>query len=315
MTDAIALPELPPEPCLPLVSVVVPTYRREALLVRTLETILSQRYPRLELLVVDQTERHEDATSAFLEGNRTRLRFVPSTPPAITRARSAGALAARGEIVLYVDDDVVCSPGLVEAHARAHQLRGVGVVAGRITEDEPKAVDDAWVGRLDRIGGVTRNYGSSVRQFVHHAQGPNMSFKREAILRAGLFEPRFDRTARFEELDACIRVARLEYSVLFEPTAHVHHFGGPGGQSYGVAFDGSYRSIVHNGLLFVWRNLRKRYWPEALLYRFRNAVYMSRREGTVLPLRIFFEETPRSIASYFRSTGSLPEGAPRWPVP
>jgi len=311
----VVLPEMTSALQLPLVSVVVPTYRRELLLCNTLQSLLAQTYPRLEIIIVDQTENHDASTQRFLEQNRDRLRIVHSAPPAVTRARSAGALAALGSIVLFVDDDVLCSQELVFAHVRAHGVAGVGVVAGRVTDaQDPDTVDDTQVGRLDpRTVGVTRFFFSHMRQFCDHAYGPNMSFKRAALLQAGLFEPAFDRTARFEELDACIRVARLGYRVLFEPTAHVHHLGGPGGQSHGVGFEISYRTIVHNSLLFAWRNLRYRYWPLVLWNRVRNAFHLARRDRTLLPLRILIEETSRSVLSYFRSVASLPRAVPRWP--
>ncbi|MBC7232571.1 MAG: glycosyltransferase family 2 protein [Chloroflexi bacterium] len=310
----IVLPDLPPHSQLPLVSIVVPTYNREELLCNTLRSLFTQTYPHLEIIVVDQTEEHEEFTRQFLEQNGYRLHIIHSRPPGVARARSAGALAAHGDIVLYVDDDVVCDPGLVVGHVRAHQISGVGVVGGRITEDRDIEVDDDRVCRLYPDGTVTRFVTSRKRQFVDHAPGANMSFKRDLLLRAGLFEPLMGRTARFEETDACIRVVRLGYKVVFEPTARVHHLGGPGGQSYGVGFEGWYRTVVHNGLLLVWRNMRYRYWPLALLYRFRNAFYLTRRDHHLLPLRIFFEEAPRSLLSYFRSQNTLPKGAPRWPV-
>ncbi|MBN1956493.1 MAG: glycosyltransferase family 2 protein [Anaerolineae bacterium] len=316
VSNDIPLPELPSEPDLPLVSVVMPTYNRELQLCITLQSLFIQTYSLMEIIVVDQTKRHEERTRRFLEQNRHRLRLITSSPPAVTRARSAGALAARGDIVIYVDDDVICSRKFVAGHVRAHQLPGVGIVAGRMTENgKPIPKDDAPVGQLDPATiGVTRFFTSRKRQFVHHAPGANMSFKRPLLLQAGLFEPAMGGTARYEETDACIRVARLGYKVLFEPTAHVHHLGGPGGQSYGASFERHYRTVVHNGLLFTWRNIRCRYWPQALLYSFRNAFYLARRDRSPLPLRIFVEETARSVRSYFRSTGSLPPGAPRWPL-
>jgi len=313
--SAIELPDLPAYDDLPRVSVVVPTYGREELLRNTLQSLLSQSLPRVEILVIDQTEEHEPETKRFLEQHRDRMRALPSAPPGVSRARRTGALAAQGDIVLYVDDDVLCDEQLVASHVRGHLIPGVGIVAGRVTENRDVEVDDSRVGRLYTDASLTRYFMSTVRQFVDHAPGANMSFKRLALLRAGLFEPAMGGTARFEETDACIRVARLGYRVLFEPSACVHHLGGPGGQSYGAGFERWYRTVVHNGLLMVWRNFRHRYWPLALSYRFRNAFYLARRERSFLPLQIFVQEAPRSVISYVRSTDSLPRGAPRWPLP
>jgi len=45
------------------ISIVIPTYRREQVLVDTLHALLRQEPPADEILVVDQTERHEPATA------------------------------------------------------------------------------------------------------------------------------------------------------------------------------------------------------------------------------------------------------------
>lgn len=296
------------------VSVIIPTYRRELQLCITLETLLCQNYPNFEIIVVDQTDTHDVATEQFLAKNGSRIHLIHSSPPSVTRARSLGALAATGEIVLYIDDDVICAPDLILNHVRAHQIPGVAVVAGRMTDNETHAIDETQVGRLFTNGQLNAYFSSTIRQIVDHVPGANMSYKKEILIRAGLFEPEMNGTARFEELDASIRVGRLGYKILFEPTARIHHFGGPGGQSFGVGFDRSYRTVVHNGLLFIWRNMRVIHWPSAFIYRFRNAFFLTRKYRNILPTRIFVEEFLRSIGSYFRSRNSLPPGAPRWPL-
>ena len=47
-------------------SVVMPTYRREQVLLDTLQSLFEQTVPADEILVVDQTERHEPSTEAQL---------------------------------------------------------------------------------------------------------------------------------------------------------------------------------------------------------------------------------------------------------
>ncbi|MEO1791692.1 MAG: glycosyltransferase [Cyanobacteria bacterium J06629_19] len=52
---------------LPLISVVIPTYGREAVLCDSIKSVLAQTYPAFELIVVDQTQQHEAETQAFLD--------------------------------------------------------------------------------------------------------------------------------------------------------------------------------------------------------------------------------------------------------
>ena len=51
---------------IPFISVVIPTYGREAVLCNTIQNVLEQTYPAFELIIVDQTSSHEPATTDFL---------------------------------------------------------------------------------------------------------------------------------------------------------------------------------------------------------------------------------------------------------
>ena len=51
----------------PLISVVIPTYRREKMLCDSIQDVLQQDYPNFEVLVVDQTGDHQPETQTFLD--------------------------------------------------------------------------------------------------------------------------------------------------------------------------------------------------------------------------------------------------------
>ena len=55
----------------PIWSVIVPTYQREKVLCETIEYLLGLSYPHYELLVIDQTRRHEKETEQFLRACET----------------------------------------------------------------------------------------------------------------------------------------------------------------------------------------------------------------------------------------------------
>ena len=100
------------------VSVVLPTYRREELLCAALEDVLAFKYPDLEIIVVDQTPEHAPGTRAFLDAVADRVRLIRQPRPHVVTALNAGVAAARGEIVLFLDDDVrIADPDFVRAHA------------------------------------------------------------------------------------------------------------------------------------------------------------------------------------------------------
>lgn len=122
----------------PVVSVVVPTYRRPRLMQRCLRAIVAQTVPaaNFEILVVD--DGHCDETRAAVaevaasrpDGPAIRyLRPTDGRGPAV--ARNTGWRAARGAIIAFTDDDTLPEPQWLEHGERA--LRpGVVAVAGRV---------------------------------------------------------------------------------------------------------------------------------------------------------------------------------------
>jgi glycosyltransferase involved in cell wall biosynthesis len=92
-----------------MVSVIIPTRNRQALLLRTLRTALRQDVGNLEVIVVDNGS--EDGTSAALRRvGDERLRLVHHEPLGVAEARNRGLEAARGRWVAFLDDDDLWSP-------------------------------------------------------------------------------------------------------------------------------------------------------------------------------------------------------------
>jgi glycosyltransferase involved in cell wall biosynthesis len=104
---------------LPTVSVVIPTHNRSPRLPELLDAVLPQA--AAEIIVV--VNACEDGSLQLLEeraAEEPRLRPLFVAEPGQTLALQAGVEAARGEVVLMLDDDVLPEPGLVEGHARHH---------------------------------------------------------------------------------------------------------------------------------------------------------------------------------------------------
>jgi glycosyltransferase involved in cell wall biosynthesis len=95
------------------VSVVVPTHNREALLPRTLDSLVQQRADglRYEILVVDNNS--SDGTRRVVESYARAwpgIRYFFEARPGVSHARNTGITAARAEIIAFIDDDVEADP-------------------------------------------------------------------------------------------------------------------------------------------------------------------------------------------------------------
>ena len=126
----------------PLVSVVIPTYNRAALLREAVASVRQQSYARLELIVVD--DGSTDATAASLRPF-PEARVVRQEHTGMPgQARNAGARAARGEYLAFLDSDdlwlshkltvqvaAAAAAGDAINHTRERWLRGGRVVSQR----------------------------------------------------------------------------------------------------------------------------------------------------------------------------------------
>jgi glycosyltransferase involved in cell wall biosynthesis/peptidoglycan/xylan/chitin deacetylase (PgdA/CDA1 family) len=116
-------------------SIVIPTHnRREILVSRTLPAIFGQDFPASEyeiIVVVDgSTDGTADALSRLQPPCALRIIEQPNRGP--SAARNKGIQAAKADLLLFLDDDVICGPRLLDRHVTAHACAGPAIVHGRI---------------------------------------------------------------------------------------------------------------------------------------------------------------------------------------
>ncbi|MBL8674899.1 MAG: glycosyltransferase family 2 protein, partial [Rhodospirillales bacterium] len=116
------------------VSVVVPTYNRAARLAALLRCLEEQPAPSsFEVLVCDDGSTDGTREVAALFGRRLRLRYLfqPDEGFRAGAARNLGIDAAKGDLVLFLDDDQLVAPDFLDAHRRAHRdAAGPALVVG-----------------------------------------------------------------------------------------------------------------------------------------------------------------------------------------
>ncbi len=196
------------------ITVVIPTYRRGRILIRTTAGLGSLAAPPTEILVVDQTERHDaDTERALAEAaERGLFRWLRLKAPSIPGAMNCGLREATQPIVLFLDDDIEPGASLVEAHVRAHCGRSHAIVAGRVIQP--------WHanGRVPMTG-FAGTGGGLCAEFM----GGNFSIRRDWALKLGGFDERFVRVAYRFEAEFAARARVAGGSIWFEPAAVIHH--------------------------------------------------------------------------------------------
>jgi GT2 family glycosyltransferase len=209
------------------VSVVIPTYGREKVLVDTISSFLGLGERLEEILVVDQTPAHEEETTTALQrwNDGGAIRWVRLDRASIPAAMNAGLRASSCELVLFLDDDIVPRKGLVEAHRRAQAMAGVVGVTGMVLQpgETPTERDESKA----RGKGLRRDlafpFTSTQAAEICNVMAGNLSVKREAALACGGFDERFVGVAYRFETEFCRRLRRHGGRVVYEPTAVIDH--------------------------------------------------------------------------------------------
>jgi glycosyltransferase involved in cell wall biosynthesis len=102
----------------PLVSTVIPTYRRAEMVSRAVQTVLTQDYPHIEVIVVDDNlePAEQRRVREVLAPYGARVTVVPNErTKGACGARNTGILRARGELIAFLDDDDLWLPGKLAA--------------------------------------------------------------------------------------------------------------------------------------------------------------------------------------------------------
>ena len=104
-------------------TVVIPTHSRPTLLQQVLEGLSRQSLARGDFNVVVVDDGPPDSPSTEVDRFRDRLQIecVPSGESGLGAARNLGAARADGDLLVFLDDDVVPCHGFLEAHASLHQ--------------------------------------------------------------------------------------------------------------------------------------------------------------------------------------------------
>lgn len=198
-------------------TIAIPTYRREAVLLTTLADMLALRPQPSEIMVLDQTEAHLPATESALRSlaETGQIRWLRLPEPSITAAMNEGLKQATQEIVLFVDDDVRPEADLLMAHMAAHGLHPDGVVAGRVIQPWQEDVEQ----RADGPFTFASDRPALVREFM----GGNFSIRRDLAIRLGGFDENFVRVAYRFEAEFAHRYCADGRQIYFAPHACLHH--------------------------------------------------------------------------------------------
>ena len=214
-------------------SILIATFNRAAVLRQTLDSLAALRPEgSWEVIVIDNNS--PDDTRQVVEAAAATfpvpLRYVFEAEPGRSAALNRGFRAAEGELLVTTDDDVKVEPDWLDRIAAGFETHGCDYLGGRVLPVWPGALP-AWLpARNEVLCGVIAvlDYGASpFRYGARVPLGVNMAIRREALRRAGEFDPRVGRKAGTllgqEVREWCVRAHAAGLVGYYVPDVVVHH--------------------------------------------------------------------------------------------
>lgn len=208
------------------VTVIIPTIGREEVLLDTIRACLNEPKPPFGVIVVDQSKSHEPATIRQLSEWQGQGRVKVLTPDIASQpaAMNVGLLAARSNLVLFLDDDVQPTAGFVEAHASLLSNPDHWIVVGQIIQPWQTPEDLPRQGPLTGLKADLEFPFHSTREcFIQNGMSGHMSIRRDRCIAVGGFDENFKGAAYRFDTEFSRRVIHHGGKVLFSPRASLKH--------------------------------------------------------------------------------------------
>jgi GT2 family glycosyltransferase len=238
------------------ISVIVPTFNRRELVQRTLGTLFAQSVPASDFEVITVVDGSTDGTAEALHklAAPCRFRVIEQENRGLAGARNTGWRAARAGLVLFLDDDMQCDPGLVATHVEAHAEgeRSVAFGALFLSEDSPRSLAAECFNR--EIGAFHLARGNSADRAWRETDCvfSNSSISRELLEGSGGFDERFRMR---EDLELGLRLFRAGVTAKYVGEAKAFQY-----------YDKTSSDLIHDAEAFAQADflLAKKH-PEALI--------------------------------------------------
>lgn len=196
------------------ISVVIPTYNRADALALTLANLSRQRIDEpWEVIVVNNrcTDRTDDLVAGITFP--TTLTLEHEQKPGAAAARNAGVAVAKGDFLLFMDNDILVEDDFVTRHLRSLQRHPGSWIVGQIATLPEHETTPFGRYRRSLMPLVPADQEVSEARGL---TGANFSMPRADMDRLGGFDEKFD-IASHEDLELAVRAWNSGIKILFDP--------------------------------------------------------------------------------------------------
>jgi GT2 family glycosyltransferase len=288
------------------VSIVIPTWNGLKYLASCLDALLAHAVPgstgKVEIIAVDNAST--DGSAEFVADHYPDVRLIRNRDNlGFAGACNVGLEAARGQILVLLNQDTRVYPGWLEALCRALQEPRVGVAGCKSLYADGETIQHAG-GRIEWPRAMAHHDGAGERDAgqwdvprqVEYVTGAAMAFRRAVLESVGLLDEGFW-PGYYEDADFCYRVREAGYEVWYVPDAVLVH-----AETGSLAGTALLSQAFHQGRLqFVLKHLPPARFLGEFVPAEREALLGAAQGETALALRMaYLRSIPAAAVLYPR---------------
>lgn len=207
-----------------LISIIIPTYNRRKILESTLKALEKQNFEDFEVVIVDDgsEDKTQDMMNNFLKNTVIKIKYFKKNHEGQGIARNFGLEKANGEFVLFLGDDMIPLPNLLQEHFNTHTIKKNIAVLGYVDWHPDLKITDfmQWLAPC----GFGFNYcdiKNPDNVDFSHFYTSNISLEKK-WLEQEKFDPIF-KGYGFEDIDLGYRLFKKGLKIIYNPKAKVFH--------------------------------------------------------------------------------------------
>ena len=218
-----------------MITLIICTYNREKYIGPLLDSIAKNDYPLsdYEIVLVDNncTDNTRGVCEQFAVAHpEISFRYVVEPEQGLSAARNKGIKEAKGEIIIYVDDDALVDADYIRIYAEHFASHPETMAAGGPIEPLYETEEPKWMSPYTKaMLTAWMNYGDNVREYPNgrYPGGGNAAYRKVVFDKVGLFNTELGRKGSAllasEEKDIFDKMHALGMQVLYLPTPVLHH--------------------------------------------------------------------------------------------
>ena len=253
-------------------SLIIPTFKRQNIVLETLNHLNDQKINEAEVIVVDQSpHKFDDLLNFKFKSPNLKFNYVKISKVGLPNARNIGAQSSKSELLIFIDDDCIPNSRLISSYISIFLILTKKFGAW---EEELMRIIQQCLSKIiklleDILHGMAKLLKILTQTSMVNANGPLeeiFAVLRNKFLKVNGFDTNYIGNAMLEDVDFGFSINKSGGQVRYDPNPTIQHLRIPTGGTRDESADKSMYYRSHNTVYFLRKHHRSFNLFPAFLY-------------------------------------------------